>query len=380
MNIKINSILFLLLLLALFGCKEDPPIVPPPPPPPPVYKDTITVTVEDVTHRSITVNVKSTENNPKSTIRFFRIYNSTETHVTEYPITVNDTSIIDDGLQLNTTYTYYAVRIDTTGERKDSSKIIEARTLYTTSHNYTWQEFVIGDFQSYLTDVWGTGENNVYAVGSVTINDTVYGILKWNGIEWKPEKKIGGGLAIFGFSNFDIWAVGNSIYHFDGQNWNEILFEDQILIDNIPYTSVWGTSSNNIYFASGRGRVIHWDGQNASVFVNLSTQRISDLYGLNNEFILASTSALAPPGEVFSYNGLNWIRFDELNINRLYNSVYAVTEKEFYAVGADLLVYRNGNWTESYQLGPVMECIRGNKQTGELVAVGHFVLFFILMV
>ncbi|MCU0413511.1 MAG: hypothetical protein MUE91_03770, partial [Ignavibacteriaceae bacterium] len=74
MNNKINSILFLLLLLTLFGCKEDPPIVPPPPPPP-VYKDTITVILEDATHRSITVNIKTTVNNPKSTIKFFRIYN-----------------------------------------------------------------------------------------------------------------------------------------------------------------------------------------------------------------------------------------------------------------------------------------------------------------
>jgi len=96
------------LLIVIYSCKDEPPVVPPPPPPPPVYKDTITVTVEDVTHRSITVNIKTTSNNPQSTIKFFRIFNSTETQVSEYPITVNDTTIIDDnsgkGLQINTTY------------------------------------------------------------------------------------------------------------------------------------------------------------------------------------------------------------------------------------------------------------------------------------
>lgn len=366
---------FLFLLVSAFGCKEDPPVVPPPPPPPPVYKDTITVTVEDVTHRSITVNVKTTVNNPKSSINLFRIYNSNETQVSEYPITVNDTSIVDDnfgnGLQLNTTYSYYTVRIDTAGERKDSSNIGEARTLDTTSHNYTWQEFIIGEMGSQLIDVWGTDENNVYACGGVTINDTVYGILHWNGTEWQPESEAGG-VAIYGFSAIDIWTVGGSIFHFDGQNWNEILFQDQILVDNIPYTSVWGTSSNNIYFGSGRGKIIHWNGQSATVFANLSTQRISDVYGLSNDFILVSTSALAPPGEAFLYNGATWTRFDELSINDLYNSVYPVTKKEFYVVGEDLLSNRNGNWAESYQLGPVMQRIRGNKQTGDIVAVGHF--------
>jgi len=373
-NKPIKYFLFFLLLSA-FGCKEDPPVVPPPVPPP-VYKDTITVAVDDVTHRSIAINVKSTENNPKSAINLFRIYNNNETQVSEYPITVNDTSIIDDnfgnGLQLNTTFSYYAVRIDTTGERKDSSNLVYATTYDTTSHNYTWQEFIIGEMGSQLIDIWGTDENNVYACGSVAINDTVYGILKWNGIQWLPEKKVGGFSAIFGFSNSDIWAVGGAVWHYNGTEWEEYTFRDPVITNNISYSSIWGTSCSNLYFGNVGGKIIHWNGQSAAVFANLSTQRFSDVYGLSNDFILASTSALAPPGEVFLYNGLNWTRFNELNLNLLYNSVYAVTTKEFYSAGVELLVYRNGIWMESYQLEPVMECIRGNKQTGDIAAVGHF--------
>jgi hypothetical protein len=371
MNTKINSILFLLLMLAAVGCKEEPPVVPPPPPPP-VYKDTITVAVEDITHRSITVNIKTTSNNPKSTIKFFRIFNSTETQVSEYNITVNDTSIIDDGLQINTTYSYYAVRIDTTGIRKDSSNLVEANTLDTTNQNYIWQEFIIGEMGSQLIDIWGTDENNVYACGSVTINDTVYGILKWNGSEWLPEKKVGGFSTIFGFSNSDIWAVGGAVWHYDGTEWEEYTFRDPVITNNISYSSIWGTSSNNLYFGNIGGKIIHWNGHSATVFANLSAQRISDVYGLSRDFILASTSALAPPGEVFLYNGLTWNRFDELSINELYKSVYPITKKEFYVTGEDILLNRNGSWTIPYNLNVLMECIRGNKNTGDIAAVGHF--------
>lgn len=154
------------LLLFLQACNENPPVTPTPPI---ELKDTIIVTIEDVTHRSITVNVQSTVNNPQSAVRLYRLLNSSEGLVAEYPITVEDTTIIDDdngtGLLLDTTYTYYAVRVDSTGALKDTSGSVTARTLAPTTHNYTWQEFTIGEFQSALYDVWGTDENNVYACG-----------------------------------------------------------------------------------------------------------------------------------------------------------------------------------------------------------------------
>ena len=89
-------------------------------------------------------------------------------------------------------------------------------------------------------------------------------------------------------------------------------------------------------------------------------------------YLLEISSALAPPGEVFLYNGSTWTRFDELSINELYKSVYAITKKEFYVTGEDILLNRNGSWTIPYNPNVLMECIRGNKQTGDIAAVGHF--------
>jgi hypothetical protein len=367
--VLVSLLIILIVLISTCNSVEPPP---PPLPPPPVYKDTITVAVEDVTHRSITVNINTTKNNPNSTIRFFRIYSSNETQVSEYPITVSDTSIIDEGLELNTTYTYYAVRIDSVGGRKDSSNIVQAATFDTTSHNYTWQEFIIGEWQSYLTDVWGTDENNVYAVGRVLINDTSYGIIHWDGVEWATVTSNAGGVAIHGFSDSDIWTVGGGVYHYNGYVWEDYTFRDPVITDNISYSSLWGTSSSNLYFGNVGGKIIHWNGSNAEVVYSSTNILLTDIYGYNSSFMIACGSTLAPPSIALKYQGNLWNRIIELNNNRLFYSVYINTPSEYYIVGQDVLRYRNGQWNNIISNNAVMNKIRGNKVTGEIAIAGHF--------
>lgn len=239
----IRSLLLLLLLFIIYpGCKEDPPIVPPVIPP--VLKDSIAVSITGTAHRSIEFNVKTTKNNPNSVIEVYRQQSSANTLIAEYPIAITDTTITDDNngndLIIDTEYSYYAVRKDSAGERKDTSNIAVTKTLAATSFNYTWQEFSLGSGENpnVLYGVWGTNENNVYAVGGVTINDTVYGIIHWDGIEWKPVKYFGGGYAICGFSDSDIWVVGGGVFHFNGTSWEQYTFIDPVILANISYTSV----------------------------------------------------------------------------------------------------------------------------------------------
>ncbi|QQS36339.1 MAG: hypothetical protein IPM56_19215 [Ignavibacteriales bacterium] len=369
-------ILFLLLIFISNSCKEDPPVIPPPPPPP-VLKDTLTVAVIDVTHRSASLNVQCTMNNVHSLVRLYRLFNSNETLVSEFPITVHDTTIIDDnngtGLLLNTNYFYYAVRIDTLGERKDSSNLVEAVTPDTTSHNYTWQEIIIGDagYSNALYDVWGTDENNVWAVGGLMIGGKFYGALHWNGIEWIPDSTVAG-YAIYGFSPEDIWVVGGSVFHFNGTIWEDYTNRDRVLHDNQNYTSVWGTSSSNLYLGNEWGKIIHWDGSKASVVYDQTSVALTDLYGYNSEFIIGCGSLLAPPGVAIKYSSGYWTQIAALNTNRLMYSVYITNPTEYYVVGQEVMRYRNGQWTNILSNSSVMLTIRGNKETGEIAIAGHF--------
>jgi hypothetical protein len=291
-------IILIIILLGINSCKDDLPVVPPDIPPDPIIlKDTLAVSITDITHRSLTINVSTTQNNPGSVIKLFRSDNSSETLLAEYLIDVKDTSLIDDnngaGLELNKEYSYYALRIDSLGERKDSSNIVTAATLNATSHEYTWEEFIIGEFQSSLYDVWGTDENNVYAVGTIIINDTAYSVIKWDGNSWKPEKKIGGQNAIYGFSETDIWSVGGGVEHYNGIEWVQIDSKsiggqgfplDSILHHNTPYTSLWGTSSSNMYFGNNKGKIIHWDGKKAKVLYDFGIY-ITDINGTSEDNI-----------------------------------------------------------------------------------------------
>ncbi|MBU1095353.1 MAG: hypothetical protein KKB34_02630, partial [Bacteroidetes bacterium] len=299
MRQKSSLLAIIIVLIIIFSCKEDNPVIPPEPPDA-VLKDTLTLSIMDVTHRSISVNVKTTNNGTGKQIQLFRKAGTEATFslVSVYPAAILDTTIIDynnsDGLLLDTEYSYYSVRLDSLGMPKDSSNITTGKTLAATSHDYDWQENIIGEWQSVLYDVWGTDENNVYAVGSVRLNDTLYGIIKWNGTDWLPEKKVGGVNAIFGFSENDIWAAGGAVEHYNGIEWKRIDAEtinfrdeilDSVLYNNSTYTSIWGTSSNDLYFASSKGRIIHWDGIKASVSYNGGARTFNDVDGISKELI-----------------------------------------------------------------------------------------------
>jgi len=308
-------------LLFVIGCNKSSP--PTAPPPDEVKKDTVNIAVGDVTHRSASINVQCTKNNLQWKVSLFRTLNGVDTLVAFFPVTVKDTNIIDDnngnGLLLNTEYKYYAALTDTAGKLQEKTNPVTAKTLAPTSHNYTWQEITIGDAgiqASVLEDVWGTDENNVWAVGGVSINGTMYGVLYWNGSEWIPDSTAGG-YAIFGFNENDIWTVGGGVYHFDGIKWNPVsgyldyqtgqyIVLDQILTDNAPYTSIWGTSSNNLYLGSQRGKIVHWDGTKAAV-VFTTDQGILSIWGTKDNNIYAVAGDYTHhAGKLFHYDSGIW--------------------------------------------------------------------------
>ncbi|WKZ69097.1 MAG: hypothetical protein QY331_14140 [Melioribacteraceae bacterium] len=378
--------LILLLTFLILACKEDPPVAPPDPPPPPtVINDTLEVSIIDVTHISIVVNVTSTKNNTKSFVELYRTENSTGYLVAEYPITITDTTIVDDNsgndLQLNTEYSYYAVRRDTSGARKDTSSIAYAATLEATAFNYTWEEYSIGEWNSVLYDVWGSDENNVYAVGGVRVNDTSYGVIHWDGTEWSIFSQFGGGVAIHGFSANDIWSAGGAVYNFDGNEWNRVdgftsgnqsFPLDQVLFDNRPYSSIWGTNSSNLYFGNIRGDVVHWDGAKATlVYSDNSEVNVKDLDGYSDDFIIGVGTGLVPPVLAIEFDGNEW---SALSIQQIYsaNTVSIITPNHVYFGGGGIFQLKSDLYSQAYSTNYYVWRIDYNHQNGVTAAVGAF--------
>ncbi len=381
MKRNIISSMLILLFVTYSGCQENPPVVPPVVPP--VLKDSITVTVTGTAHRSIEVKITTTAKNLNSVIEVYRQQSAVNTLIADYPITKTDTTITDDNngndLQIDTEYNYYAVRKDSAGERKDTSNTAETKTLAATSLNYTWQEFSLGSGNNpnVLYGVWGTDENNVYAVGGVTINDTVYGILRWNGIEWLPEKKNGGFQSIIGFSATDIWAVGSAVWHFNGSVWEEYTHRDQVIQDNRTYISVWGTSSNNLYFGSGGGTIVHWNGSKAQVvYTNPSIVQVKDMDGYASDFIIGVGTGMIPPLLAVKYNGTSWSPLP-INSNWSLNSVSIVNRNHIYFGGDGIFEMKRNNFSQILSPGYYIIDINYGKHNGVIIGAGFFDVIYI---
>lgn len=380
MKMRKMFLAFITYIIIFLGCKENPVV--PPPLPQPVPKDTITLSLEQVTQISSSINVKSTINNLNSLIRLFRVDNTSEKIIAEFNIKIRDTIIVDDnegmGLQLNSIYNYYAIRIDTVGARKDSSNLLEVKTLDTTSFNYTWEEYTIGDNGSGLYGIWGTDANNVYAVGEIHLNGKIYGALHYDGVSWIPMDSTGG-YSVWGFGPNDIWVAGGSVFHYDGLRWkqldsyaigNQRFPLDTVFFYNTNYRGIWGANRNDVYFTSSLGRVVHWNGAKAELVFSRSGETLRDIDGYSKDFIVAVGVDFLPPSLTIYYDGQTWKDLQNINNDYAINSVSIVNPKHIYFGGDGIFEWKQTGFSKIVSTGYEVWDIAYNKQTGEIVACG----------
>ena len=108
----------------------------------------------------------------------------------------NDTTIYIDSLLPNKTYSFIA--IVTGNGQEDTSNRLQAITLDTTSHIFSYQTYELGEpltgNSSILYDVAIVGEE-IWAVGEIYMFDSLgqtdpepYAIAHWDGTEWNLMK------------------------------------------------------------------------------------------------------------------------------------------------------------------------------------------------
>ncbi len=169
----------------------------------------------------------------------------------------------------------------------------------TTSHNFSWQTFSLGEHSSsILYDVAIIDENNIWAVGEIYMNDslgnpdsTIYNAVHWNGNIWELKRiktLFSGNLitvpldGIFAFSATDIWMVGSLPIHGDGANWT--MYDLRSAVDpNLSLTKVWGSRSNDIYFVGRNGSIAHYNGSSWTKIESGTSIDFQDIWGIKNE-------------------------------------------------------------------------------------------------
>jgi hypothetical protein len=126
-----------------------------------------------------------------------------------------------------------------------------------------------------LFGIWGTGPNNVYAVGEVGT------IIRYNGISFSklPNIPTYQSLnAIWGTNAHNIFVVGDNgvILHFDGVSWTQ-----QFSGTTENLSGVWGFSNSSVYAVGAYGTILHYDGTNWS----------PEESGVSNEFLVSVAGA-----------------------------------------------------------------------------------------
>lgn len=155
-----------------------------------------------------------------------------------------------------------------------------------------------------LNDVWGTGPNNVLAVGAAGV------ILRFDGTFWsaQPSSTTADLFALWGSGPDDVWAVGDqAIVHFDGTAWSTAAGATAGRM-----RAVWGSAPNDVW-AIGDGGLAKWNGSAWSatepIVVGASTfHGLRDVWGTSATDVWIIAGGDASNTALLHWDGVTWSR------------------------------------------------------------------------
>jgi hypothetical protein len=247
----------------------------------------------------------------------------------------------------------------------------------TTSNNYTWQTFILGDGNaSVLNDVSIVNDTLAYAVGDIYIKDSTgqdyqqpYNIAKWDGKTWTLKRVpfnlygyncaiggqyYGGAIAIFPFNNNYALTDGASVISWNENNHSYFPCEWTLLDGEIQ--KLWCTSRGNIYAVGLKGTFLYYNYLNSSwQKIDLSTTaNLFDVWGTTDSKTGEST-VYVPASDLNNDNGIKKIfkitgtQVDSISWDTGKNvlSVWGTPDgKTLYAAGDGLFVNKGSGWEE----------------------------------
>jgi len=330
-------------------------------------------------------------------------------------LTTNDTTVIDTGLTPSTSYDYKAYPL-VNGQKTDSSSL-QAATMDTTSHEFSWEIFTFGNLgNSVLLDLFIVDENDIWAEGEIHIsdstgNDTMFNSIHWDGSQWELKNFIkSGGSAvsrirgIWVFSQNNIWLAAGSAYHWDG-NIAALSYQRDIYTSE-TVEKLWCISDDDVYGVGNAGLIVHYDGVDWEKQESGTQLGLLDIWGISGtEIYTVGLDHGQVRGVVLQNKGSGWETmmegfvygngFDpsELFKTQLYGTTDGVWVDErgtLYTVGNLMYQYKRGKWNYvtslpenfiggnpgSYHHG-YLHAIRGNASNdififGESNTIIHF--------
>ena len=202
-----------------------------------------------------------------------------------------------------------------------------------------------------LVSVWGTGPDDVWAVGGTEERGLV---LHWDGESWSPVETGADALLwwVYGFRADDIYAAGERglLLHYDGSTWQRV----QTGTDRALY-GIWGASGEDIWIVGGDPAVpkaavaLRGHGTSFSPVTDLppdlAPAAVYKAYGYAADDVILVGS----DGTVLRWNGDIWRREPTPTFEPIF-SLWGRSQDDIYAVGGwqagSLLHFDGAEWTE----------------------------------
>jgi hypothetical protein len=192
------------------------------------------------------------------------------------------------------------------------------------------------DYFSPMNHVWGSGPDDVYAVGYDGL------LAHWDGTSWNTNDLSGvteGSpiplSAIWGSSGSDIFVACQYgfILHYDGSAWSPT-FSDA---SNGPsFYGVWGSSGNDVFVVGGERRILHYDGTGWTE-METGSGILWDVWGSSGSDVFT----VGTDGTILHYDGDAWSAVEKLPASASTEDLFGIwgsSDSDIFVVGSDGLI------------------------------------------
>jgi len=231
--------------------------------------------------------------------------------------------------------------------RSRSQDALEGVILRFDGSNWLKMETSLKDFE--LRAIWGTGPSNVWAVGLHYVNQALHGlILHYNGREWSISST-GTYSPLFdvqGDENGDVYAVGSdgTVLKYDGTAWSFVKYDpslNDITWSEFRKVSV-GSDGSLAVLDIWQNRVLSFNEGTWSWIDTPQAFTPNAIYGTSASGLLTVGSR----GDVYYYDQGSWLPLTIAITRSDLNAIHGNSPENIFAVGngGDILHYDGGAW------------------------------------
>ncbi|MHB8595159.1 MAG: hypothetical protein ACYDB3_12680 [Acidimicrobiales bacterium] len=162
----------------------------------------------------------------------------------------------------------------------------------------------LGDLQTERfpapTGLWGTSPNDVWMAGTYFRSMGIYPVVAshWDGTQWNQYSPPGdlwgssysGAATVWGSASNDVWfATQHGVWHWDGANLAIVPFALSAFPNySEEFFAVWGTAANDVWLAGTD--IFHWDGSTWSCTAPPGVAPVVSLWNSSPHDVWAATS------------------------------------------------------------------------------------------